>query len=99
MFIILIFIFGSPAVYPETLEKVSGSITGDLCLSRWTYYIKFNTPIIIYYDEKAFRISGNNYVNQYECTWKCQNLRKKIKNNNTIICILIILIIKVNIPI
>ena len=59
--------------------------------------IKFNTPIVIYYDEKAFRISGNNCVNRWECTWKCQNLREKIKNNNTIKYILIILIIKVNI--
>ena len=81
---------------PKNKRIITGiNITNKISFNKED--IKFNTPIVIYYDEKAFRISGNNCVNRWECTWKCQNLREKIKNNNTIKYILIILIIKVNI--
>ena len=54
-------------------------ITKDIVIHESNYYL--NTPLIITYQNKDFKISGNNYVNQYECTWKCALKRKRIKNN------------------
>jgi len=66
---------------PKHKRIITGlDITNEISFN--TEDCNFNTPIIIYYKEKPFRISGNNYVNQYECTWKCQNIRKKNKYNN-----------------
>jgi len=66
---------------PKHKRIITGlDITNEISFN--TEDCNFNTPIIIYYKEKPFRISGNNYVNQYECTWKCINIRKKNKYNN-----------------
>ena len=40
---------------------------------------KLNTPILISYNNRLYKIAGSNYINQRECTWKCSNIRKKIK--------------------
>jgi len=39
--------------------------------------INLNTPIIITFEQRQFKIHRLNYVNQFECTWKYANYRKK----------------------
>lgn len=46
-----------------------------------------NTPIIIIYNKKKFKISGYNYVNQFLCTRKSSLFRKTIiKNKGQKLC-------------
>ena len=39
--------------------------------------IKYNTPTIIYYNNKEFKINTRKYYEPYECKWKCFNFRRK----------------------
>ena len=39
--------------------------------------IKYNTPTIIYYNNKEFKINTRKYYEQYKCTWKFCNFRRK----------------------
>ena len=43
--------------------------------------INLNTPIIISFQQKEFKISVYNFINQFECTWKCVLKRKRTREN------------------
>ena len=38
--------------------------------------IKYNTPTIICYNDKEFKINTRKYYEQFEFTWKCSNFRR-----------------------
>ena len=77
------------AIKEKYLPKNKRKITG-IDITTKVNYIKdsvyLNTPTIIEYENRNFKIHGSNYVNQFECTWKCENYRKKIKQTNEIYC-------------
>lgn len=61
--------------------KLKRKITGkDITSKIENIDFKLNTPILISYNNRYFKITGINYINQRECTWKCSNIRKIIKN-------------------
>ena len=66
------------------INKKTRIITGTNITKDIEYSQKdtrHNTPIIIKYKDKFYKISGNNYINLKECTWKYSNRRKKCKNS------------------
>ena len=63
----------------KTRISTGTNITKDIEYSQED--TRLNTPIIIKYKDKFYKISGNNYINQKECTWKCSNRRKKYNNS------------------
>ena len=76
-------------VKDKYLPKNKRKITGQEITDKVTYTetnINLNTPIIITYEQRDFKIHGSNYVNQFECTWKCSNYRKKLKNTKDKYC-------------
>ena len=61
--------------------KLKRNITGkDITSKIEIIDFKLNTPILISYNNRYFKIAGTNYINQRECSWKCSNIRKIIKN-------------------
>ena len=39
--------------------------------------MQYNTPTIIYYHNKEFKINTRKFYEQYESIWKCVNLRRE----------------------
>ena len=77
------------AIKEKYLPKNKRKITGIDITDKVNYIqdnVNLNTPTIIVYENRNFKIHGSNYVNQFECTWKCENYRKKIKNTNEAYC-------------
>ena len=65
---------------PDNMKIITGKIiTDEVIIDENSFNL--NTPIIIIYKEKKFKISGYNYVNQFLCTWKCAFYRKINKFN------------------
>ena len=56
------------------LQKIHREITNDVTYDNSV--IKYNTPTIIYYNNKEFKINTRKYYEQYEATWKCSNFRR-----------------------
>ena len=59
------------------LQKIHREITNDVTYDNSV--IKYNTPTIIYYNNKEFKINTRKYYEQYEATWKCSNLRRSFR--------------------
>ena len=62
------------------MKNINGKLITDKVIIDENSF-NLNTPKIIIYKEKKFKISGYNYVNQFLCTWKCAFYRKINKIN------------------
>ena len=61
-------------VKKNILQKLHREITKEVTYNNAA--IKYNTPTIIYYNNREFKINTRKYYEQYEATWKCRNFRR-----------------------